>query len=42
MYDLSDVGVWGHEEDEVVEGDGADEVEQEPSAQVLLGYFLRI
>ena len=42
MYELGDAGVWRDEEDEVIEREGADEVQQEPRPQVMFGDLLRL
>ena len=42
MNELSEVSLRWEEEDDVVEGDGADEVEEEPGSQVMLGDLLGI
>ena len=42
MNDLRDVGLWREEQDDVVERDGADEVEEEPRLDVMLGNLTRL
>ena len=42
MNELGDVGIRREEEDDVVQWDGADEVQEEPRLQVVLGNLPRL
>ena len=42
MYELSNVGVGREKQDDVVERNGADEIEQEPRLEVVLGNLARL
>lgn len=42
MYELRNVGIGREEQDDVVERNGADEIEQEPRLEVVLGDLARL
>lgn len=42
MDELCDVRIWREEEDDVVQWDGADEVQEEPRLQVMFGDLPRL